>query len=428
YYLMPRSRADLERRTASCTAIADLTYGMMGRSPDFVGGYISGAAMQAEVFDSPTYRFADNVHRYYKHCRDNDIFLSHAVAPPQGTRDRKMYGRDADERVPALAVTAERDDGVIVNGMKMLATSAAFSNDIWIGNLLPLAPGHETEAITCCIPAGSPGVTLWSRKSFERYAASEFDNPFAYRYDESDCVVVCDNVKVPWERVFVHDDIALSRDVYFRTPAHTLSNHQAAVRYRSKLKLLIGLCRRITQSMGIAGVPAVADDLGHLAAMYGIINGMIHGQIHDHEDLGNGFVNYNRHYMYATIYWCTQNYDAICAKVRELSGGSVFQMPADISVLENPETRALFERLWQAPTQSALAKYKLFKAAWDVLGTDFGGRHLQYERFYMGPAFVVRAHNSREIDWAEIEKYADDLLASYGPGPLLNPGRKEPLA
>jgi 4-hydroxyphenylacetate 3-monooxygenase len=97
-------------------------------------------------------------------------------------------------------------------------------------------------------------------------------------------------------------------------------------------------------------------------------------------------------------------------------------MPADVSVIENPQTRALFEELWWSPGHSALEKFKLFKLAWDLLGSDFAGRHLQYERFYMGPAFVVRSHNSRECRWGEIESYVDQLLASYEPGALLNRG------
>jgi 4-hydroxyphenylacetate 3-monooxygenase len=421
YFLKPRSREDLLRRTRSCQAIADLTYGMMGRSPDFVGGYITGAAMQPEVFDSSKYKFGAHVERIYEYCRKNDVFLSHAVSPPQGTRDKKLYQREVS-RAASLSVVAEGDSGVTINGMKMLATSAAFSDEIWIGNILPLAEGHESESITCIVPPNAPGLTLWSRKPFERYAVSEFDNYLSHHFDESDCVVVCEDVKVPWERVFTHNDIELSRQIYFRTPAHTLSNHQAAVRYAAKMKLLLGLARRITQSMGIDRVPAVVDDLGHLAALYGMIKGMIYGQIQDCEELGNGYVNYNRHFMYAAIYFATQNYDQICAKVRELSGGSVLQMPADVSVLSNPKTRELFEHLWQTPTQSAVERFKLFKLAWDLLGSDFGGRHLQYERFYMGPAFVVRSHNTRECSWQEIEGYVDGLLASYGPGPLLNLG------
>ncbi|MGH7117837.1 MAG: 4-hydroxyphenylacetate 3-hydroxylase family protein, partial [Acetobacteraceae bacterium] len=374
YFLKPRSQADLQRRTRCCEAIAELTYGMMGRSPDFVGGYITGAAMQPEAFDNP---FGAHVERFYHYCRANDVFLSHAVAPPQGTRDKRLYQRESSV-VPSLSVTAENDSGITINGMKMLATSAAFSDEIWIGNILPLAEGHESESVTCVVPPNAPGLALWSRKPYERYAVSEFDNYLSYHFDESDCVVICENVKVPWERVFTHNDIERSRQIYFRTPAHTLSNHQAAVRYAVKVKLLLGLAHRITQSMGIDRVPAVIDDLGHLAALYGMIEAMIHGQIQNCEELGNGFVNYNRHYMYAAIYFATQNYDQICAKVRELSGGSVLQMPADVSVLSNPKTRALFEKLWQTPTHGAVEKFKLFKLAWDLLGSDFGGRHLQY--------------------------------------------------
>ena len=133
-------------------------------------------------------------------------------------------------------------------------------------------------------------------------------------------------------------------------------------------------------------------------------------------------MNYNRHYMYAAIYFATQNYDQICAKVRELSGGSVLQMPADVSVLENPATRVAFRGALADTTDTAVEKFKLFKLAWDLLGSDFGGRHLQYERFYMGPAFVVRAHSHRECPWPEIDDYVGSLLDRIEPGPLLDLG------
>ena len=197
YYLRPRSREDLERRTRSAEIIADLTYGMMGRSPDFIGGYVSGAAMQPEVFDSGSRPFAANLLAYYERCKREDLFLSHAVTPPPGSKDESFAGRAADTVPTALAVTAERDDGVVLSGLKMLATSAAFSDHVWIGNIQPLAKGHENESITCVIPANAPGLSLWSRKPFERYAVSEIDNPLAYRFDESDCIVVCDGSRSP---------------------------------------------------------------------------------------------------------------------------------------------------------------------------------------------------------------------------------------
>ena len=422
YYLKPRSRADLEHRTRCSTIIADLTYGMMGRSPDFIGGYITGAAMQPEIFDTATFKFAKNVEAYWDFARRNDLFVSHAVTPPPGSRDAKYSGGRTMQ--PALQVVGEDDAGLYVSGMKMLATSAAFSDEVWIGNIQPLAEGHEAEAITACIPCNAPGLSLWSRKPFERYAVSEFDNPLAYRYDESDCIVVCDRVHVPWERVFVHNEGELSREIYLKTPAHTLSNHQSSVRYRAKIRLLIALARRITNLAGTDKIPAVQDELGHLAALYGQVSAMVDGQIQGHEALPGGWVNYNRHYMYSAIYFATQQYDHICAKVRELLGGGVLQMPADVSVMDNPETRATFEELWDMSSASALDRYKVMKLAWDILGTDFAGRHTQYERFYMGPAFVVRIHNGRECPWGEFDATLDGLLGSYDTGEVLNRGQE----
>ena len=66
-------------------------------------------------------------------------------------------------------------------------------------------------------------------------------------------------------------------------------------------------------------------------------------------------------------------------------GAGVFQMPADVTVLDNSRTRDAFETYWSVPGQSAKERMKLFKLAWDLLGSDFAGRHMQYEKFYAGP-------------------------------------------
>jgi 4-hydroxyphenylacetate 3-monooxygenase len=56
---------------------------------------------------------------------------------------------------------------------------------------------------------------------------------------------------------------------------------------------------------------------------------------------------------------------------------------------------------------------KLFRLVWELVGSEFAGRHHQYEKFYAGACFIVRNHNYREAPWAEFHQYADDLLASY---------------
>ena len=176
-----------------------------------MASYITGMAMNPGALPAP-HGFGDNLLKYYRGLRDNDTYLSHAVVPPQAARNPEFYQRK-NITVPTLRVVAERDDGVVISGMKMLATAAAYANEIWIGNVIPLAPDQKKEAITCAIPCNAQGLTLWSRKPAAVGLTSEFDSPLAWRYDESDSMLICDEVKVPWEKVFVHDDALLSREI-----------------------------------------------------------------------------------------------------------------------------------------------------------------------------------------------------------------------
>jgi 4-hydroxyphenylacetate 3-monooxygenase len=411
YFLRARTRDDLRRRMIGHRRIADLTYGMFGRSPDHVASFVTGMAMKVDELKAP-YGRSENLLAYYRHIRNNDLYVVYAVVAPQAARNPEFYQRE-NIPVPTLRVVREDDDGVVVAGMKMLATGAVYANEIWIGNVVPLAPDQRKEAITCALACNTPGLTLWSRRPAALGGTSEFDSPLAYRYDETDCMVLCDDVKVPWERVFVHDDALLSRDIYIRTPSHCFGNHQANVRYWSKMRLLVGLCAKIAHATGADQVPAVRETLGKMAAAEATIAGLVHGQIDACESWPDGHVCFNRRMMYAGLDWSTQNYSRFVDQLRELCGGGVFQMPADISVMNDSSLAAQFTAYWQTPQGDAVSRMKLFKLAWDLVGSEFAGRHQSYEKFYAGASFIVRNHSYRETDWNDFNALVDNLMAGY---------------
>src|SRR5438874_8255206 len=97
-------------------------------------------------------------------------------------------------------------------------------------------------------------------------------------------MVMCENVKVPWERVFVHRDAILAREIYIKTPGHCYGNHQSNVRFHEKVELIGGLASKSAQASGAAEVPAVREVLGRFAALEAALGGMIAGQIQDAED------------------------------------------------------------------------------------------------------------------------------------------------
>ena len=61
----------------------------------------------------------------------------------------------------------------------------------------------------------------------------------------------------------------------------------------------------------------------------------------------------------------------------------------------------------------AVERMKLFKLAWDLIGSEFAGRHLQYEKFYAGASFIMRNHNHREAPWDRYHALVEDAMAAY---------------
>jgi len=408
WFLKPRNREDLRRRMIGHRRLASWSYGLLGRSPDHVASFVTGLAMQPELFEGNRKGFGDNLTRYYDYLRSKDLFASYVVIGPQGGRNPELYNRK-NVQSPALQVTKETDGGVVLNGMKMLGTGAVFSDVTWIGNLLPLAPDQKGQAVTCAVPMNAPGLSIWPRKSFEQAALGPVDNPFSSRFDESDAVIVFEDVKVPWEHVFLLDDATLSREMYFRTPSHVMGNHQAVCRFLEKFGVILGLAYKAAEMNDVLQVPAVREILSRLAAAEAGLRGMIAGSIEDAETGPNGYMYVNRRELYAALAWCTTNYHQLAETVREMLGAGPFQMPADSNFLSDPELREQFETYWAGKT-SALERLKFMKLAWDYLGSELAGRHGQYEKFYAGPQFVHAFYNFGNCPWDQYKGPIESLM------------------
>lgn len=410
HYMQPRTQNDLRRRSRAHRKIADFTLGLMGRTPDAVAGNITGLSMQPDVLDVPG-GYKDNLLSIYRHMRRNDIFCTYAIVPPQGARNKDYYQSNVTQ--PALRVTAEDDKGVTLNGMKMLATGAAYAHEVLIGNVMPLDASRKKEAITCVIPLNLPGLSLWARRPFNRGDESEFDQPLTARYDESDCMLVFRDVKVPWEKVIVHDDAELSRNIYHSTPAHVIANHQCMVRFSSKMRTLLGTASAVTRATGAHSIPAVRDLLGRLAAMEAGFSAMVAGQIENWEPVGSDGAMFGRRELYGAVHWAMDNHSMLIDTIRELMGGGHFQFPADIGVLKDPELGAIFTDLWSAGDVSAVDRMRIFKFAWDLIGSDLASRSTSYEKFFVGPAFAVRNYNFIYTPWDDLNGIVQDAMSRY---------------
>jgi 4-hydroxyphenylacetate 3-monooxygenase len=407
---LPTSYAELVERRKALVAWSETHCGMIGRSPDHVASGISGILMGLDTLEGSGFR-TGVLQDYHRHARDNDLFLTYVIINPQADRSKGAAGQ-ADPFLTA-GVVDEDAGGLTIRGAKMLGTSAIMANEVWVTSLQPLKKGEDDRyAVSFMLPMNAPGLKVMSRKSYEEASPSVYDNPLASRFDENDAVLYFDDVKVPWDRIFVNQDTEACARQFHGTPAHIFQNYQAQIRLSVKLRFLTAVARRIAETNGIIGFPNVRDMLGQLAAEAAMVDGMLHGMEAKGVQRGAYFVP-DAHLLYAAQVLTQQLYAKVLGTLRELAGGGMIMLPSGIEDFANPELRALIDRTQRSPATDPEGRVKFFKLAWDAVGSEFASRHAQYEMFYAGASFVTRGHSFRTYDWERGAQMLDGVLNSY---------------
>jgi 4-hydroxyphenylacetate 3-monooxygenase len=403
-YQIPKSHADLKARRLAAETWAEATFGLMGRTPDHVASFFCGYAAVPSVFAVGGQKFADNVVGFYEHLRDHHLYASYAIVPPQIDRSKPAH-LQSDPTLYA-GVVAERDDGIVLKGGQQLATAGLYSDYIYVSCIHPLQPGDENYANGVAIAVNAPGVKLYPRRPFAKVAANSFDYPLSGRFDEADCFVVLDDVFVPWEQVFIYRNPTVCRDQWRKTPAHLYGNHQAQARYAVKLRFMTGLAKRMNEMTGNDANPAVQVQMGELASLVSIVETMLLAQETVATIDADSVLWPSQTSLYSVMALQSELNARMIEIIRELSGAAMITLPSSLADFEHPAMRADIDRYMRSGVSDAKSRVALMRLAWDFIGSEFGSRHQQYEKFYGGASFLVKQNVYRNFDF----KRATDLV------------------
>jgi len=406
---MPRNYDEMVRRRKALQAWSGVSYGFMGRSPDHVASALVGQRMGLDLFKQHSPERAKALEDYFDYARKSDLFMTYVIINPQAERSKDWGEQDEDL---VARIVDEDSTGITIRGAKMLGTSSIMANEVLVANLQPLKPGEEDLAFSCALPMNTKGLKVLSRKSYEASATSVYDNPLASRFDENDALMYFDDVKVPWDRLFVYRDTAMCATQFHGTPGHSYQNYQAQIRLTVKLTFLLALARRIADTIGTTNIPSVKERLGFLASQVGMVNAMLAGMEAEGSAYGEWWVP-NKHYMYSAQVITQDLYPQIINTLRELAGGSLIMLPSSLHDFSDPMLEAIIGKTQRSAIMSPEQRVKFMKAAWDAIGSEFASRHTQYEMFYAGARFTTAGHSFRTYDWPKGTAMVDHLMNSY---------------
>ncbi|MCR4266641.1 4-hydroxyphenylacetate 3-hydroxylase family protein [Nitratireductor sp. ZSWI3] len=408
---LPRDYRELVARRKAMEEWAELTCGMMGRSPDHVGSSLAGMYMGLSVYEANDPKRAKALKDYFHYARDADLYITYVIINPQADRSKATSDQPGEELV--ARVVDEDHEGITIHGAKMLGTGAPFANEIMVSGFMGLQPGEEKFAFTAMLPMATRGLKLFSRKSYEASAPSVFDNPLASQFDENDAVVFFDQVKIPWERVLVNQDVQMAQAQWHETRAHVIQNFQCQVRLMVKLRFLVGIARKVAEINGIINIPQVRETLGLIAAKAKTVEGLVYAMESAGERYGDYFVP-NRSLLATSQVIAQTLYPEIIDHIRTLAGGGLIMLPSSMRDFAHPEIAEVIGKTQRSSVAGSEERVKFFKLAWDAVGSEFGSRHIQYEMFYSGPAFITRGHSFRFYEWDRARAMVDGFLDTYG--------------
>ena len=212
FFKAPKSASDLLAGRSAIAEWAKLTYGWVGRSPDYKAAFLATLGANADYYDP----YQENARRWYKFSQERVPFVNHAIIHPPVDRDRPP-----NEVLDVCChVEKETDAGIIVSGAKVVATGSVLTNYTFVAHhgLIPLQ--DRNFAVVFMVPTDTPGVKFICRTSYEMTSTvmgSPFDYPLSSRLDENDAVFILDRVLVPWDNVFVCGDIEKANNFFPRT-------------------------------------------------------------------------------------------------------------------------------------------------------------------------------------------------------------------
>ena len=407
-YQIPKTHADVRARRLFSEKWAEATFGLMGRTPDHVAGFFCGYAAKPQLFAKADKKFGENAVRMYEEARDNHLYISYAIVPPQIDRSKPAH-KQSDPTLYA-GVVKERDDGIVISGAQQLATAGIYSDWLHLSCIHPLQPGDENYANGLVVPINAPGLKLYPRRAYASADKNSFEYPLSSRFDETDSYVVFDNVFVPWEYVYIYRNVEICRDQWRLTPSHAYGNLQAQVRYATKLRFMIGLAKRMNEMTGNDANPAVMGVMGELAALVSTVESMAIAQESLATIDSDGVLWPSFTTLYAVMAMQSEFNGRMLELIRELSGGAMVALPSSVADFENPDMAHDIERFMRSASTDAKTRMALMRMLWDFIGSEFGSRHQQYEKFYGGASFIVKQNMYRNFDFKRATALVDAAL------------------
>ena len=196
--------------------------------------------------------------KYLRYVQDEDLVCCGAMTDAKGDRSlRPTQQADPDQY---LHVVEEKPDGIVVRGAKLHQTGAVNSHEVICMPTRAMREEDKEYAISFALPSDTEGIIyIYGRQSCD---TRKIDSPNMdvgnILYGGQECMVVFNDVFVPWERVFMYKEYDFAGDLVEKFSAY----HRQSYACKSGMgDILIGASQLIAEYQGTAKASHIRDKI-----------------------------------------------------------------------------------------------------------------------------------------------------------------------
>jgi 4-hydroxyphenylacetate 3-monooxygenase len=413
FFRVARSREELIGQREAIAHWARMTYGWMGRTPDYKASLMNALGANDAFYE----RFAPNAKAWYTRAQNYVLFMNHAIVNPPVDRAK------APDQVKDVFITIQKetDAGIVVSGAKVVATSSAITHYNFLGQNAAMPINDTDLAVMFITPMNVPGVKLICRTSYEMAATvmgTPFDYPLSSRFDENDAIFVFDNAFIPWENVLLHRDIEKIKIFYQRSGFLNNYQFQGCTRLAVKLDFMVGVLVKALRATGADEFRGNQAMLGEVIAWRNLFWAISDAMAMNPVPWVGDTVLPNAQSGASYRVFAGDAYGRVKEIVDKIIASALIYLPSSAKDFKNPEIDKYLARFVRGSHGIGYKeRIKVMKLLWDAVGTEFGGRHELYEMNYAGNHEDIRiqalwnARGSGALD--RMTALAEQCMADY---------------
>ena len=257
FLIPPKTADDLLTRARALETSQELGYG----SAPALSDAILSLYMVSQELAAANPMYKTNIDNLYRRFRDEDLIMTVAMSDTKG--DRSLH--PAQQADPDMYVhkVAERDDGIVIRGVKAHITGAAYMHELVVMPTKRMKPDESDYSVTCIVSPGTEGVKLLMKP--RRMVGSSFEYPLSHDYPGSECFVWFDDVFVPWDRVIQNGEDWLSQPI--ARGLGLLLRYSALSYMKHESEVLAGAAYLLAKYNGVEKAPHIRDHLFEFAML-----------------------------------------------------------------------------------------------------------------------------------------------------------------